>query len=705
MSSEPISQLRTSEATLDRFAASRDLWPGGTLDAWQGRPAPMPACVVWPEDAGQVEEALAQAQRDGRVVVPYGAGSGVSGGARGVAGSVVLDTKALQGIGPLDADALTVRCQAGVNGQHLEDWLQARGFTLGHSPSSIWCSTVGGWAAARGAGQFSSYYGVFEDMVLGLTFVTPEKGIVEVGAPEGEHGHWLDQILGSEGRLGVITDLTLRVRPVPARRWLRGYRFDGVASALDAMRRLMQAELWPSVVRLYDPVDTRIGGKTKPKKEGGEHGFVRRWLKRVEELPGVRRRTLALPLGLPGVVNHVFDRLASGCLLVVGFEGDSDLVEACLPAATDILREAGGEDLGEDPGRRWFDSRHAVSFKLMPVFERGGFADTMEVAAPWSRVEGLYEAVRAAVRPHALVMAHMSHVYPEGACIYFSFAGRGDRAVYDRLWADAQRAVLAAGGTVSHHHGVGQLKARAASVELGAAAAGYRELAEELDPQQVCNPGRVVVDVGPVEAPLPWALEPRDGMLRVAVESSLEARQQLATDQGVELMWPFEDVLGPERWVRSRWQQPYTEVSATVEGRRCVLGRGPRSASGPDLRRWLARHDGAVAAVPTVPLGERWCGRASVEAPWRSAIALLRGGLRPAILTVDDDGALLVGFRGPAASALGAVAAERLGVEVEPVDYVPHPLPSGPLVLCAPDDPDVVAVCEQGALRRAEVTP
>jgi alkyldihydroxyacetonephosphate synthase len=403
-------------------------------------------------------------------------------------------------------------------------------------------------------------------------------------------------------------------------------------------------------------------------------------------------------------VNRVFDGLASGCLLVVGFEGESDVVEACLPAARAILHDAGGEDLGEGPGERWFRSRHAVSFKLMPVFERGGFADTMEVAAPWSRVEGLYEAVRAAVRPYALVMAHMSHAYPEGSCIYFSFAGKGDRDVYDKLWAAALEAVLSAGGTVSHHHGVGQLKARAASVELGAAVEGFRSLVAELDPEGVCNPGRVVVDVGDVEGPDPWPLEPSDGMLRVPVASSLEDRQALAEGQGVELMWPFEHTLGPERWARSRWQHPYTEMAATVDGRRCVLGRGPRSASGPDLRRWLAAREGAVAAVATVPVGERWCGRAKVEAPWVRALELLRAGLRPAVLDVDDDGALRVGFRGPAAAALGAVARTRLACELEEVPYEPRPLPAGPLVWCDPSDPRVVAVCEQGALRRDEET-
>jgi len=691
------SSVRHSDEPLDRRAAARDLWPGGTLDDWQRRPSPSPLRVWWPTDEAEVEAVLRQAATEGVPVVPYGAGSGVCGGARGRSDAWVVDTKAMQRIGPLDEERWVVTVQAGVNGQHLEDWLAARGFTLGHSPSSIWCSTVGGWAAARSAGQFSSRYGVFEDMVLSMRAVCPEKGVFEVGAEGESPEEWVDQLLGSEGTLAVITELTLRVWPAPATRWLRGYRADDIQQALDVMRRLMQAELWPSVVRLYDPVDTRIGGKTKPKKERSHEGFVRRWLRRVERLPEVRRRTLTLPLGLPTLLNQMLDGLASGCLLIVGFEGDPEVLEASVAAARPILDAL--EDLGEGPGQRWLHSRHAVSFKLMPVFERGGFADTMEVAGPWSRLPAIYDAVRAAVRPYALVMAHMSHVYPEGGCIYFSFAGRGDRAVYDALWPDALQAVLAQGGTVTHHHGVGALKAEAASRELGAAIRGYRATQQALDPLRIMNPGRVLVDVELEDAGAPPTLHPIDGLIRAPADSSLEARQAIASTANRELMWPFEELPGPARWHRSRWQQPWVEVSARVDGLRCRLGRAPRSAAGPDLRRWLAQQPEAEVTVPVVPRGERWMGRGRPDRPWEVAQALLRGDLRPSVLTVED-GELLVGFRGPAASAFGALAAARVPGGLEPTPYEARPLPSGPLEPCAADDPLAVAVTPQAILRR-----
>ncbi|MCA9569376.1 MAG: FAD-binding oxidoreductase, partial [Myxococcales bacterium] len=537
----------SSTDPLDTFSVSRDCWPGGTLEMWRGGArAPRPSRVFWPEDEAGLLAVLQEASSRSIPVVPYGMGSGVCGGARGREGSWVVDTKRLRGLRPVDEDAWTVRVQAGVNGQELEDRLNEQGFTLGHSPSSISCSSVGGWAAARSAGQFSSRYGVFEDMVLGLTAVTP-SGVLRLGTHGDDDPAWMPMLLGSEGTLGVVTELTLRVWRAPETRWLRGYRFRTVEDALDAVRRLMQSELWPSVVRIYDPVDTGIGGKTRPKSAHPKReGFLRSWLKRVEKLDPVRRRTLALPLTLPGFVNTVFDAMASGCLLVVGWEGREEVVDAAVPAGRAILEER-GEDLGSAPGHRWFESRHAVSYKLMPVFERGGFADTMEVSARWSSLPGVYRAVREAVRPFAVVLAHMSHVYPEGGSIYFSFAGKGDQRTYTALWEAAQSAALAAGASISHHHGVGSLKTRWASQEVGAAVEGWRAARDRLDPVGIMNPGRLFVPTPPSDAGPDPRLHEDDGLMRCALDETLEARAERAGHVGGELMFPWETLPAPPR--------------------------------------------------------------------------------------------------------------------------------------------------------------
>lgn len=700
----PWEAVRSSTRDLDRLAAARDLWPGGTLDFWQGRDAPRPDRVFWPETEDEVALLLREATDRGVPVVPYGAGSGVCGGARGREGSWVIDTKAFSELGPVDERRWTVEAGAGVNGQQLEDHLQRHGFTLGHSPSSIWCSTVGGWAAARSAGQFSSRYGVFEDMVLGLRAVAPKHGPFQVGEDGDAPDEWLPMMLGSEGTLGVLTRVRMRIWPAPETRWLRGYRFSSVAAAIRAMRRLMQGELWPAVVRLYDPVDTRIGGKTKPKSAGGASvDFHKRWLARVDRLPAIRRRTLALPLALPGMINRLFDRLASGCLLIVGWEGRPAVVDALSAAGHRLLCEE-GEDLGPGPGARWLHSRHAVSYKLMPIFERGGFADTMEVAVRWSELEGLYEAVRAAISETAVVMAHMSHVYPEGGSIYFSFAGRGDTEIYQRTWDRALEAVLRSGGTVTHHHGVGALKAAAASQEVGPAIEGWRQLKAQLDPAGILNPGRLFVDVPYRDPGPPPPTEPEDGLARTRGED-LEDRQAAAVEAGhAELLWPWERLPAPPRWQRLPWQIGAVEVAGTVDGRRCRLGRGPRSAAGPDLRGWLRAQDPAVTVTEAaVPAGPRWLGRGTPEQPWAVARELLRSDLRPSVLTVED-GALWVGFRGPAAAELGRLADAWVPGGLEAVAWRTFSMPSGPLEPCALDDPEVVAVLPQGALRRGEAS-
>ncbi|MEZ4322792.1 MAG: FAD-binding oxidoreductase [Myxococcota bacterium] len=694
-----VPEVPNSTEILDRYAASRDLWPGGTLAFWHGESAPRPARVFWPENEAQVAEVLQAASAQGIPVVPYGLGSGVCGGARGREGSWVVDTKRLTHLGPLDEERWTLQVGAGVNGQQLEDALQGRGFTLGHSPSSISCSSVGGWAAARSAGQFSSKYGVFEDMVLGLTFVTPTGRILEIGTHGDDDPALLPLILGSEGTLGIVTRLTLRIWRTPESRWLRGYRFSTVEDALDAMRRLMQAELWPAVVRLYDPVDTRIGGKTKPKSaHESNRRFVRRWLAKAGEIDAIKKRTLALPLSLPGVVNRIFDGVSSGCLLIVGWEGRPAVVEAQTAAGRAILEER-GEDLGAGPGNRWFQSRHAVSYKLMPVFERGGFADTMEIAARWSDLPRVYESVREAVAPHAVVLAHMSHVYPEGGSIYFSFAGRGTREVYEAVWNAAQDAVLAAGATVTHHHGVGSLKARWAAAEVGPAVEGWRELKDRLDPNGVMNPGRLFVPVPPRDAGPDPRLHEIDGMLRVHVDAPSSERDAECALLGAEQMFPWETLPAPPRWTHSHWQVGWVEVSGRVGAIQARLGRGPRSATGPDLRHWLADQGECRCTIPTVPAGDRWVGAGRCPNPWRVARELLRSDLRPARLEVVK-GELIVGFRGPTARQLGQVASRWVPGGLVEREWTPFSLPSGPLEACSLDDPACVTVTAQGGFRR-----
>ncbi len=610
MSGSP--SLATSVSPLDLEAYRRDLWPRQTLATMRGSPPPAPARVAWPRDGEEVRAALSLAAAEGLSVVPYGAGSGVCGGAAGREGSLVVDLKRMDAIEDLDVHARTVRVQPGVLGQHLEDWLARRGWMTAHSPSSIWCSTVGGYVAARSAGQFSSRYGVFEDMLLAASAEAP-AGHIDAGAwtPDGEED-LLPVLCGSEGGLAIVTDTLLRIAPLPDTRWQRGYAFDNLQSAWTAMRRIMQAGLWPSVLRLYDPQDTRLNRTTsrRPSQEPRGPGVVAQLRDALEAVPALRHQLAAVPLALPGLINRVAAGLGREVALIVGFEGGQRLVDAQVALARRIL--GGARDLGSTPGERWFAHRHAVSYKQAPIFVAGGFADTMEVAATWSRLPELHRAVRAAIGRHAVVMAHFSHAYPEGCSIYFSFAGRGRLDVYDAVWRDALAAVRVAGGTVTHHHGVGQLKSAAAARELGAAIDTWRDLKQRWDPDGRMNPGRPL-PTDPVE-PLPGDTEtPPEGegpifeLDELSLLATVDPRAAPKELDAALAERGFGLRLRPDRplyrWLPAlrrtaldAWEAPFFGAWFRLEdGRSVHLGVAPRSAAGPDLRQALMRRATLVA--------------------------------------------------------------------------------------------------------------
>jgi len=630
-------RVSLSDGLPARLAVARDLWPRQTLRLAHGDPGPLPAAVCWPESEEEVAAVLAWASGEGVPVVPWGAGSGVCGAAAGRADAVTMDLKRLRRIGAV-RDA-RVRVEAGVLGQHLEDALALEGWATRHSPSSIWCSTVGGWAASRSAGQFSSRYGTFPDMVEAMRVVTP-KGVVSTGAwsEGGEDLHpWF---LGSEGSLGVITELSVRVVPIPEARWLRGYRFATTEGALEAMRSLMQAELHPAVLRLYDPVDTRLAGKGTATRDAGHGAWLRALTDRVERTPALRRHALSLPLALPRLVNGIVRSMASGCVLIAGWEGPADVNRVLAEAGHELLLGAGGADLGPDPGVHWYEHRHEVSYKLAPVFSHGGFADTMEVAAPWSRLADLYAGVREALARHAVVMAHFSHAYQEGCSIYFTFAGRGEEAVYDAAWADALAAAAAAGGTVAHHHGVGQLKMAAAGKELAALRPLYLALKRRLDPAGILNPGRLFPEVDTPEPPAPaLGVDAVSRLATLDAHAPAEVRDRELAAAGWVLRHPTPGPLAASTVVVEPWDTAVVGVSARIEGRRLNLPPVPRSAAGPDLRRALPQGALETLTVPVLPAAE-----AGVK------VTRLAPGVRPARVLADG-----WELRGPAASALAEV--------------------------------------------------
>jgi alkyldihydroxyacetonephosphate synthase len=639
-------RVKVDTGVVERAAHARDLWPRSTLAlATRGELPPLPALVAWPECEDDIAACLEWAEREGVAVVPYGAGSGVCGAASGMAGALSLDLKRMRRIGEPDQEGL-VRVEPGVLGQHLEDALARVGRATRHSPSSIWCSTVGGWAASRSAGQFSSRYGKFEDMLAAARMVTPRARFGIGRWAEGEDlAPW---VIGSEGGLGVLSELLVRTVPLPEARRMSAWRYPSVASAWKAMRALMQGDLHPAVLRLYDPVDTRLAGKGTATRAREGASWLSALRRAAESVPALRAHLLSLPLALPRLLNGLAQGLASGCVLIAGWEGQASVVDVLARHGERMLGEE-GESLGAGPGEHWYAHRHEVSYKLAPIFERGGFADTMEVAATWARLPALYAAVRAALGRHALVMAHFSHVYAEGCSIYFSFAGVGALDTYDAAWRDALEAAAAAGGTVAHHHGVGQLKRDAAARELAGVAPRYRALKARLDPAGVLNPGRLFPDIPAVPEPP----QPPTGIDAVSRLATLDAQEDAAPRDarlaaaGWALRFPCstrlaEHLSGP----RQPWETRVVGASARLDGQRVVFVPVPRSAAGPDPRAALPSDSYETVTVPVVPLAD-----AAHVLPLTAAECLTRD-IRPSRVL---DGS--VELRGPAAAELAALLA------------------------------------------------
>ncbi len=444
---------------------AHDWWPRLLQRRQAGLELPTPDAVVAPADTEEVAAVVRWAHDHDVAVVPFGAGTGVCGGAAPVAGAVTLDLRRCDDIGELDEVSGTVTVEPGVVGQVLEDHVAARGWTLGHVPSSIHASTIGGLLAVRSAGQASTLHGKLEDRVVGLTVVLGDGRVFERRpVPSSSSGPDLVRLfLGGEGTTGIITRAVLRLDPRPESVIDHGWLLPDLRSGLDAVRAVVRTGVLPAVVRLYDEADT------------------------------------ALVFGGQGL------EVPSGCLLVTGAEGRADVARFTHEVTSSALADAGATDLGPEPGEHWRANRHAQSYRFADYFRPGGplgdalMLDTMEVAGTWRVLPTLYERVRSALLEHAdLAVAHVSHVYATGACIYFTFGAANDgdeeRALarYDAAWAAGQQAALDAGGTCSHHHGIGLLRVPWLAAELGPVGLDLlRGVKRATDPRGVLNPGKL----------------------------------------------------------------------------------------------------------------------------------------------------------------------------------------------------------------------
>ncbi len=443
-----------------RTKYSRDTWVLSDLHDYLGSPPELPIAVVTPRSTAEMSQTIKFCAVHGIKMIPYGAGSGVCGGIVGRTDAVMLSTRKLSGLKSLDAVNLLATFGAGTLGLAAENAVAEHGLSIGHWPQSIAISSVGGWVATRASGQYSTAYGNIEDILFAVKAVLPDGSIYDSRmTPRAAAGPDLKYLLlGSEGTLGVITEVTFSLRQQSASKVQQAFHFADLESGLNVVRRVMTAGWRPPVVRLYDARESR---------------------------------------------RHFGDGCPRGrAMLIFLHEGEETHVLPESVAVAAICKSEEGQPAEDDIVQQWFERRNEVpSFRSL--IEQGLIVDTIEVAATWSRLPEVYHSVITALEDIDSVIAasaHMSHAYKSGANLYFTLAAQPDdkhemEAIYWQCWRRVMRATLECGGGIAHHHGIGRVRKNYLVDEIGdSGVAVLRHIKQSLDPNGLFNPGNLLPD-------------------------------------------------------------------------------------------------------------------------------------------------------------------------------------------------------------------
>ncbi|WP_371740948.1 FAD-binding oxidoreductase [Frigoribacterium sp. CFBP 13729] len=446
----------------------------------------VPDLVVYPADEAEVQQIVDLAVASDVVLIPFGGGSNIVGSLEPMPTEertvVSLDMGRLSKVLDIDEDGGLARIQAGGQGPDLEEQLNARGWTLGHFPDSFTHSTMGGWVATRSSGMQSDKYGDIADITKGLRVVRPGGVLAIRAVPSASTGPSLrEMIIGSEGRLGVITEVTAQVHRLPEKREILAYLFPSWHDGLAAMQAIAESDARPSVTRVSDAHETAFSFATSKASTGIS--------KVVND-------------ALPKVLKAKGWDVDAMCLSFIGYEGSPEHVAQTQKAVAKIVKANKGMGVGKGPGKLYDQKKFDTPYLRDFFMDHGGAADVSETAAPWSKLRAVSSRVYAAANQafdqigvQGWIMGHLSHSYHSGACLYFTFAfehGEQAEAEYDVVKHAIQQAFIDTGATVSHHHGVGlehqPWLAQDVSPEGVAVMQG---LFDSADPGRVFNPGKV----------------------------------------------------------------------------------------------------------------------------------------------------------------------------------------------------------------------
>lgn len=433
---------------------SYDAWPVAVKWRQQGKQPCKPDAVVKPLSTDEVVKVLKWADECEVVVTPWGLGSSVTGAPLSEHGGVVIDISGMDKVLKLDKENLMVSVEAGKRGDVLEAELNTHGFTLNHSPQSLDRSTIGGWVATRATGQFSSMYGGTEDLLLALTVVIPDGRVVKTKqTPRAAIGLDTKSVfLGSEGTLGVVTEVTMKIFPQKSYRRLEAIEFDDVGSGVRALREITRSCIKPFLVRFYDKDESRHAMK-----------------------------------------NSVYEQ----CAMFLGFEGFQTVADAQYDEVMKICVEQGGRAIGPDAVEAWMNRRYDFSAIENVLARPGGVAETIEISDFWGNIEGTYHALKSALKcMFDEVLCHFSHVYAQGTSLYVILIGNADDArqseeLIRKAWDITMNICLQRGATTSHHHGVGLARKGVVADDQGSGMIVNQAIKNALDPKNIMNPGKL----------------------------------------------------------------------------------------------------------------------------------------------------------------------------------------------------------------------
>ncbi|CAN5453283.1 FAD-binding oxidoreductase [soil metagenome] len=450
-----------------------------------------PDVVVYPADEAQVQQIVNAAVAADAVIIPFGGGSNIASSLEPRSDEsrtvLSLDMGRMRELIDIDEDSGLARIQAGALGPDLEEQLNGRGWTIGHYPDSFTHSTLGGWIATRSSGMQSDKYGDIADITRGLRVVRPGGALVIRPIPSSSTGPSVrEMIVGSEGRLGVITEATVQVHRTPAKRDVYGYFFPNWEAGTAAMQEIAESDAHPSITRVSDSRETGFSLATSKER----HGFDK----------------FAAGTVLPTLMKMKGWNLDDICISFIGYEGEARYAKRQKKLVDAIIKKHGGMGVGKGPGvlydQKKFDTPYLRDFLL----DCGAAGDVSESAMPWSKINQLHDNVRIAadkafdeIGIKGWIMSHLSHSYHSGACLYFTFSfvfGDDPIGEYDVVKRAIQQAFIDNGGSLSHHHGVGLEHAPWLEQDISAeGVAVMRGLFASADPGENFNPRKIVADV------------------------------------------------------------------------------------------------------------------------------------------------------------------------------------------------------------------